>query len=148
MKEILTSTATDIGAEADQQGAGLLNVYAAVVAARQMPGTTRAHSSTPELVDTPTQLDVQGAGGSTVSTSVSLYNASSNPETVTGTYRVLGGETSFGPPVTENVSAPTGEPPGSRPGSGRGGTNVHFTVPSGRQRARRRHALAGPDQQQ
>ena len=40
VKEILTSTATDIGAEADQQGAGLLNVYAAVEAARQMPGTS------------------------------------------------------------------------------------------------------------
>ena len=42
VKEILTSTATDIGAEADQQGAGLLNVYAAVEAARQMPGTSVA----------------------------------------------------------------------------------------------------------
>ena len=62
VKQILTSTATDIGAAADQQGAGLLNIYAAVEAARQMPGTTASHSSTPELVDTPTQLDVQGNG--------------------------------------------------------------------------------------
>ena len=68
VKEILTSTATDIGAEADQQGAGLLNVYAAVEAARQMPGTSVTHSSAPELVDSPTQLDVQGTGGSTVHT--------------------------------------------------------------------------------
>src|SRR6202042_1902264 len=65
VKQILTSTATDIGAPADQQGAGLLNVYAAVEAARQMPGTSQTHSSVPELVDTPTQLDVQGPGGST-----------------------------------------------------------------------------------
>jgi hypothetical protein len=107
VKEILTSTATDIGADADQQGAGLLNIYAAVQAARQMPGTSETQSSTPELVSSPTQLDVQGPGGSTAHSSVTLYNASSNPETVTGTYRALGSETSFGSPVTERVSAPS-----------------------------------------
>jgi hypothetical protein len=130
VKRILTSTATDIGADADQQGAGLLNVYAAVQAARQMPGTSQTHSSTPELVDNPTQLDVQGAGGSTARTSVTLYNASSSTERVTGTYRVLGSETSFGSPVTETVSAP---PPGA-PVPAQGATAaapVHFTVPKG-----------------
>src|SRR5215467_6905667 len=66
VKEILTSTATDIGAAADQQGAGLLNIFAAVEAARQMPGTSGTSTpATPELVANPTQLDVQGAGGST-----------------------------------------------------------------------------------
>ncbi len=130
VKEILTSTATDIGAPADQQGAGLLNIYAAVEAARQMPGSSAGFLNAPELVDNPTQLDVQGAGGSTVNTSVSLYNASSFPERVTGTYRVLGGETSFGPPVTENVSAP----PSSAPIPAQGATAaapVTFTVPRG-----------------
>ena len=116
VKEILTSTATDIGAESDQQGAGLLNIYAAVQAARQMPGTSVTHSSTSELVANPSQLDVQGAVGSTVHTSVTLYNASSSAEKVTGTYRALGSETSFGAPVTENVSAPSPPfPPRGRP---------------------------------
>ena len=146
VKEILTSTATDIGAESDQQGAGLLNVYAAVEAARQMPGTTAGPFNAPELVDSPTQLDVQGQGGSTVDKSVSLYNASSLPERVTGTYRVLGSETSLGSPVTENVSAPSVERPDSRPGGDRGGTD-HLHGAEGRQRARCRHALARPDQQ-
>jgi len=130
VKQILTSTATDIGADADQQGAGLLNVFAAVQAARQMPGTSQTHSNTPELVDTPTQLDVQGAGGSTVHTSVTLYNASSDTERVSGTYRALGSETSFGSPVTANASAP---PPGT-PIPAQGATAaapVHFTVPRG-----------------
>src|SRR6202034_1644851 len=111
VKQILTSTATDIGAPADQQGAGLLNVYAAVEADRQMPGASQTHSSVPELVDTPTQLDVQGPGGSTAHTSRTLYNASSGPERVPGTYRVLGRETGFGRPVTENVSAPSPSAP-------------------------------------
>jgi hypothetical protein len=128
VKEILTSTATDIGAPSDQQGAGLLNIYAAVEAARQMPGTTVTHSSTPELVDNPTQLDVRGAGGSTVHTSVTLYNASATTEKVTGTYRVLGSETSFGAPVTENVSAPS--PPYPAQGA-TAAAPVHFTVPKG-----------------
>jgi hypothetical protein len=106
VKQILTSTATDMGAESDQQGAGLLNIAAAVKAARQMPGTTVSNSSDPELVDTPTQVDVQGQGGSVVHSSVSLYNASSQPERVSGTFRELGDETAFGRPVTENVTAP------------------------------------------
>jgi hypothetical protein len=130
VKQILTSTATDIGAPSDQQGAGLLNVFAAVEAARQMPGTSETHFTAPELVANPTQLDVQGPGGSTVHTSVSLYNASSIPERVTGTYRALGSETSFGNPVTENVSAP----PPSAPIPAQGATAaapVKFTVPRG-----------------
>ena len=111
VKEILTSTATDMGADADQQGAGLLNIYAAVQAARQMPGSTAAsHISAPELVANPTQLDVQGPGGSTVQQSVTLFNASSVTQRVFGTYRVLGSESSFGRPVTERVSAPPPAP--------------------------------------
>ncbi len=130
VKEILTSTATDIGAAADQQGAGLLNVYAAVEAARQMPGASETHSNAPELVDSPTQLDVQGPGGSTVHKSVTLYNASSNTERVTGTYRVLGSETSLGPPVTENVSAPSPSAPIPAQGA-TAAAPITFTVPSG-----------------
>ncbi len=130
VKEILTSTATDIGAEADQQGAGLLNVYAAVEAARQMPGTSQTHSRAPELVDSPTQLDLQGVGGSVVHDSVTLYNASSNPERVIGNYRELGREFSLGAPVTENVSAP----PPSAPIPAQGATAaapITFNVPPG-----------------
>ena len=130
VKQILTGTATDMGAESDQQGAGLLNIDAAVNAARQMPGTSVTHSSTPELVNNPTQVDVQGAGGSTVHKAVTLYNASSSTERVSGTYRVLGSETSLGRSVTENVSAP----PASAPIPAQGATAaapIHFTVPKG-----------------
>ena len=135
VKEILTSTATDIGAEADQQGAGLLNVYAAVEAARQMPGTSvpgtsKTHSSPPGLVANPTQLDIQGPGGSTATKSVTLYNTSSKAETVTGTYRTLGSETRFGKPVTENVSAPSPSAPIPAQGA-TAAAPITFTVPRG-----------------
>ena len=95
-----------------------------------MPGTSVTHSSTPELVDTPTQLDVQGPGGSTVHNSVTLYNASSSTERVTGTYRVLGSETSFGRPVTENVSAPSPSAPIPAQGA-TAAAPITFTVPKG-----------------
>ncbi len=130
VKEILTSTATDIGAPADQQGAGLLNVYAAVEAARQMPGTSETHSGAPELVDSPTQLDVQGTGGSVVSDSVTLYNASSNTERVFGTYRELGREFSLGQAVTENVSAPSPSAPIPAQGA-TAAAPITFNVPPG-----------------
>jgi hypothetical protein len=130
VKQILTSTATDMGAAADQQGAGLLNITAAVAAARQMPGTSETHSSTPELVDTPTQLDVQGNGGSTVQSSVTLYNASSHSETVTGAYRVLGHQYSLGRSVTESVSAPSPSAPIPAQGA-TAAAPITFTVPTG-----------------
>jgi hypothetical protein len=146
VKQILTSTATDIGADADQQGAGLLNIFAAVEAARQMPGASQTHLNAPELVANPTQLDVQGPGGSTVSQSVSLYNASSFPARVTGTYRVLGSETSLGNPVTENVSAP----PPSTPIPAQGATAaapITFRVPRGVDVLDADMRWPGPDQQ-
>jgi hypothetical protein len=130
VKEILTSTATDIGAAADQQGSGLLNVYAAVEAARQMPGTTETHSAASELVDSPTQLDVQGPGGSTVHTSVTLYNASSTTERVAGTYRALGNETPLGRPVTEDVTAPSPSAPIPAQGA-TAASPIKFAVPRG-----------------
>jgi hypothetical protein len=66
VQEILSSTATDLDNPADQQGAGLLNVYAAVKAAQQMPGTTDTGGpgDSPGLVVSPWQLDVAGSGGS------------------------------------------------------------------------------------
>jgi hypothetical protein len=130
VKQILTSTATDIGAPSDQQGGGLLNIYAAVQAARQMPGTTQSHASGSAVVATPSQVDVQGAGGSTVHSSVSLYNASSSTEKVSGRYRVLGGERPFGKPVTETISAPAAGAP-IPPQGATAATPVKFTVPRG-----------------
>ncbi|HYY19735.1 MAG TPA: S8 family serine peptidase, partial [Streptosporangiaceae bacterium] len=130
VKQILTSTATDIGAPSDQQGSGLLNIYAAVQAARQMPGTTQSHASGSGVVATPSQVDVQAAGGSTVHTSVSLYNASSSTERVSGSYRALGSERPFGKPVTENVSAPAAGAP-IPPQGATAAAPVKFTVPKG-----------------
>jgi hypothetical protein len=108
IKDILTSTATNIDAPADEQGAGLLNVYAAVKAAQQMPGTTYAPGAgnAPSVVASPSQLDITGNGGSVSDQSVTLYNASTQPTRVTGGYQWINPEHQIGPVVTEDVSAP------------------------------------------
>jgi hypothetical protein len=130
--DILTSTATDLNAPADQQGDGLLNVFAAVKAAQQMPGTSFKHGpgSTPGLVVDPEQLDVTGTGGSVSDQSVSVYNASNQASTTSGSYRWLGPEHQIGSVVTEPVSAP---PAGSAipPAGATAAKTVSFKVPAG-----------------
>jgi len=132
VKQILTSTATGIDAPADQQGAGLLNVYSAVKAAQQMRGTTDTHGAgdASSLIASPSQLDTSGDGGSASDHSIDLYNTSSSPATVTGTYRSIGGERQIGRTVTENVGAPNAGLP-VPPEGARAADPVSFTVPPG-----------------
>jgi hypothetical protein len=127
VKDILTSTATDIDSPADQQGSGLLDVYAAVRAAQQMPGSTIGGGAS-ALVASPSQVDVSGDGGSTTSQDVSLYNAGGSPVAVTGTYRRIGREFRIGKTVTENVSAPDPSLPVPEAGA-TAASPVTFTVP-------------------
>jgi hypothetical protein len=131
VKDILTSTATDIDSPADEQGAGLLNVYAAVKAAQQMPGSSGASGpgNAPGLVASPSQLDITGDGGSVSNQSVSLYNAGDAPATVTGTYRWIGPERQIGRTVTENIGAPPASQP-IPPEGARAAAPMTFTVPS------------------
>jgi hypothetical protein len=133
IKDVLTSTATDLGAPADQQGAGLLNVYAAVRAAQQLPGTTSANSKsghTASLVASPSQLDVTANGGSVSNQPVSLYNTSGSATTVTGSYRGIGPERQLGRTITESVSAPDPSLP-VPPEGARAAAPITFTVPRG-----------------
>jgi hypothetical protein len=128
VKEILTSTATDIDSPADQQGSGLLNVYAAVKAAQEMPGTTLAGNGSAALVAMPSQLDLEGNGGTVTSQTVSLYNTSGSPVRVTGSYRQIGPEFQLGRVVTENVSAPGPSQPVPEAGA-TAASPVSFIVP-------------------
>jgi hypothetical protein len=131
VKDILTSTATDISSPADQQGAGLLNVYAAVKAARQMPGTTlSARSGYPALLASTSQLNLTGSGGSLQRQDVSLFNAGNAPVVVTGSYRVLGPQRQIGRVVTEQVSAPDPSLP-VPPEGAQAAPPITFYVPPG-----------------
>jgi hypothetical protein len=128
IKQILTGTAQDIDAPADEQGAGLLDVYAAVRAAQQEPGGT-VRSDSAALVTAPSQLDIAAPAGAT-SQNVTLYNTSGRPTLVTGTYRALGQAVQFGRTVTEPVSAPDPSLPVPADGA-QAAAPIRFTVPGG-----------------
>jgi hypothetical protein len=144
VKQLLTSTATDVDSPADEQGSGLLNIYAAVRAAQQTPGSTLIGTSNnaAALVPDQTQLDVTGAGGSTDATSVTLYNASSKSATVTGSYRHLLAYHQVGDTTTEPVSSP--DPALPIPAEGAmAAAPITFTVPAGL--ARLQTSMIWPD---
>ena len=131
VKQILDGTATDIDAPAGEQGAGLVNIYAAVNAAQQEPGTTmNGAAEAPGLVSTPTQLDVSGNGGTKVTTQLSVYNASDSATKVTAKLRKLGPATQLDPTVTEPVSAPAAGTAIASQGAP-AATPITFNVPSG-----------------
>ena len=134
VKQILTSSATDLGAPADQQGAGLLNTYAAVRAAQQMPGTTLSDRGRPAdsnslVVGPTTQLDIAADAGIS-DQHVTLYNTSRNDTKVDGTFRALSPKVQIGPTVVEPVSAP--DPSLPIPAQGAvAAAPITFTVPRG-----------------
>jgi hypothetical protein len=131
VKEILTGTAADLFAPQGQQGAGQVNIYAAVRAAQQMPGTTDVTASdAPGLIPSPTQIDVAALGGTTAAPTVTLYNASPDATTVSGTYRNFGAPGGVGGLVTEPVSAPDPSLPVPADGA-QAAAPITFTVPTG-----------------
>jgi Subtilase family len=87
VKQILMSTATDIGAPATEQGAGLLNVLAAVKEAESIQGTT----GTPQggLLISPNQLDVTQPENSISFHRIHLTNTGNSPVTVQLASRML-----------------------------------------------------------
>ena len=129
VKALLTGTAQDLGASSEDQGSGLLDVYAAVRAAQQAPGSTLSTSTT-ALIPTPTQVNVVGNGGTTTAKSVTLYNASGSPATVTGRIAAMGTTRALGATVTENVSAPPSSQPLPAQGA-QAAKTVPLSVPAG-----------------
>ena len=131
VQQILDGTATDINAPAGEQGAGEVNIYQAVNAAEQQPFTTdTAAAQAPGLISTPTQVDVNGQGGTTVPESLSVYNASDKATKVTAQIRKLGPATQLDPTVTESVSAPDPSLPVPAQGA-QAAAPVTFNVPPG-----------------
>ncbi len=146
VKEILTSTATDIGADADQQGAGLLNVYAAVEAARQMPGSAARRIQRSRIGEQPHPARRTGPGrldGRPIGHAVQrLLPHRKGHRHLPGAWK----RDELRQARHRERQRPVAERPDSRPGGDRGGTD-HLHGAEGHQRARCRHALAGPDQQ-
>ena len=98
VKQILVSTATDIGAPADEQGAGLLNVGAAVNLAESLPGPMRHNEhrapSGGGLLLSPSQVNFVGQPGTPQSAQISLSNTGLSTERVHVSTRALTHEVS------------------------------------------------------
>ncbi|WP_194923894.1 S8 family serine peptidase [Catenulispora pinisilvae] len=94
VKQILTSSASDLGLPADQQGAGELNTYRAVrmaMSVKDGDGSPKAQGdgllATTGAGDT--QVSLIGNGGSKQSATVTLTNTSPNTQTVAANVREL-----------------------------------------------------------
>src|SRR6202034_1297556 len=91
-KQILTSTATDLGTPASEQGAGLLNSYRAVLLAESI-NTNRWGFSTAAgqtLLLSQTQLNAVGAPGSSQSWPVTVTNTGASAQSVQAAGRTFG----------------------------------------------------------
>ena len=91
VKQILTSTATDLGAPASEQGAGLLNAYQAVLLAESIPtgdGTPAPTGNT--LAFSSNQLNAVSKGGAANKWSVTITNTGASSQKLTLSGRTLG----------------------------------------------------------
>ena len=130
VKQIITSTADDLGFAGDVQGTGRINARAAVEAALTWPGGKAApDGSTPAIALSSDQLNLEGAPGTTVTGQVKVTNVGSSPVTVTPStrrYSSLGANTQTVPMAPTDPTVPypaTGAPWTVR--------TVPFTVPAG-----------------
>jgi len=91
VKRILLSSATDLGAPASEQGAGLLNSYQAVLLAESIhngDGSPKPVSNT--LLFSTNQLNAVGAPGTAESWNVTITNTGSSSQFVTLSGRTIG----------------------------------------------------------
>lgn len=87
VKQILMSTATDIGAPAEQQGAGLLNIGAAVKEAESVDGGSGTHDGS--LLMSPNQINIAQNPGRETKRPLSITNTGGQPVTVDLSTRTL-----------------------------------------------------------
>jgi len=100
VKRIIVSTAQNIDAPGDQQGAGILDAYQAVLAATSYPGGTSAPAGH-SVLDSATQLNAVGPAGTTEHLSETLTNDGSGSVTVGVSSRTL---SAYHPVSTRSLS--------------------------------------------
>ena len=134
IKQILISSATDIGAPAQEQGAGLLNAYKAVELAESIPGG--GVTPTPvgnSLLVSSEQLNATGDPGQTKRFQVTVTNTAASSQTVALSTRTFGSEYDIQAGTTQLLD-------GTNPefenwaGVEANYSVIHFTVPSGANR--------------
>jgi Subtilase family len=130
VKQILLSTATDLGTPAQEQGAGLLNSYKAVELAESIGKAAHVGST---LLTSVSQLNAIGAPRSGHSWQVTLTNTGTRTQAVKLSARTLGADTHV------QTGSVTLNDKTSNQFVNQGGTPnnyavIHFTVPAGESR--------------
>ncbi len=103
VKQIITSTADDIGAPADQQGSGIVDAYRAVLAARNYgitlpvsPGSPSNTLAPPTFLTSPSQLHGIAPPGTPERLNETITNNSGATETLSVATRALGAYSQLG----------------------------------------------------
>jgi subtilisin family serine protease len=130
VKQIIVSTAENIDAPAEQQGAGMIDAYAAVLAARSYKGSTIPAAGN-AILKSATQLNAVGQEGASEQFSETLTNDGSATQTVGLSSRTL---SPYTPVLSEPLSLTAAEGYG---------TEVTFKVPAGQARLNVSVALQG-----
>ncbi len=130
VKQIIVSTAQNIDAPAEQQGAGMIDAYQAVLAARSWPGGT-AKPAGQAVLASPTQLNAVGQAGTTEQFTQKLTNDGAASVTLGLSSRTL---SPYTPVSTKSLSLTSAEDYV---------TEVAFTVPKGQARLSASVSLVG-----
>ncbi len=141
VKQILTSTADDMQAPADEQGSGLLDAYRAVVAAESYHAPAPARTPDTLLESTP-QFNSVAAGGTPESLTEQLTNLGSTPDTVNVSSRTLGAYRPISS-TTVNLSDTSSPQSVDYQGITDNYEVVHFFVPPGADRLNGSIAFVG-----
>ncbi len=142
VKQLLTSTATDLGLPGTEQGAGLLNALRAVRAARSAPGSTVAPDGRQILV-APTQLDVTSRDGGDATGVVRVTNLGNRTAVLTPKLRSITKikrQDRFGVPLSTTTSPTFVDSFGTT----RSFAEQRFSVPAGTDRLTGEIAWPGP----
>ena len=131
VEDILTSSATDISAPAEQQGAGLVNAYAAVKLAKAFGGTTS--STTPVIQSSASSFTATAAASAKETFTDTVTNRGSTTQTVAVSGRTLGAYTRVAT-TTATLSDATSPKYVDFQGLTDNIATVHFTVPAGKDR--------------
>ena len=134
VKQIITSTATDLGAPADEQGAGLLNTYKAVELAESIDTSDGTPAPTGDTLSTSTNaLSATDEPGTPESWNVSVTNNGTDPQTVALSSRTFGPDQNVqgGTVNLDDSSSPQFE---DWIGLNDNYSTVQFTVPPGQDR--------------
>jgi hypothetical protein len=143
VRQLLTSTATDLGFPSFEQGAGELNSLAAVQAARSVATPDGSGTATGNnLVIDKSQIDITGQAGSTPGdTNVAVTNTGTSTQIVRAHARTIGTTLSDQAKTVNLGTSPTFV---DQFGSARPYVQTTFTVPTGTDRLVAYDAWPGP----